>query len=444
MTSADYRAVEAAILSRAGESLIDPTLERMQAVTELLGQPQRSFATIHVTGTNGKTSTARMIEALLGERQLRVGRYTSPHLETMRERIVVDGEPVSEERFVEIYADVKPFVDMVDAQYDVPMSFFEVITTMAFAAFADAPVDVAVVEVGLGGLWDATNVIDAAVSVITPIAIDHTEYLPDTLEGIAEEKSGIIKPNSLVVLAQQSVAAAEAVLQRVAEVDARVAREGIEFGVAHADTAVGGQQLSLKGLHGSYEDILLPLFGQHQAGNAAVALAAVEAFAAPVEGDAQLDPELVRQALAEVRTPGRMEVVRRSPTMLVDAAHNPAGMAAAVATIEESFGFTRLVGVVAIMANKDIVGILEPLEPVLAALVVTRNSSPRSLASAELAETAADIFGPDRVYVADRMDDAIDQAVTLAEETGQFGGNGIIVTGSVVTAGDARHLLGGE
>ncbi|MDS1271113.1 folylpolyglutamate synthase/dihydrofolate synthase family protein [Lipingzhangella sp. LS1_29] len=444
MTSADYRAVEAAILARAGESLIDPTLDRMHSVTELLGHPQAGFATIHITGTNGKTSTARMIEALLRERQLRVGRYTSPHLETMRERIVIDGEPISEEQFVEVYADVQPFVDMVDAQNDVPMSFFEVLTTMAFAAFADAPVDVAVIEVGLGGVWDATNVIDSQVSVITPISIDHTEYLPDTLEGIAEEKSGIIKPDSVAVLAQQPVPAAETILHHVAEVGARVAREGIEFGVAQSELAVGGQQLSLKGLHGTYEDILLPLFGQHQASNASVALAAVEAFAVPAEGDAQLDQELVSAALAEVRTPGRLEVLRRSPTMLVDAAHNPAGMAATVASLEDAFGFRRLVGVVAIMSDKDVVGILEPLEPVLASVVVTRNSSPRSVGPTELAGVAADVFGPDRVYVAERLDDAIDQAVTLAEDTDEFGGNGIIITGSVVTAGDARHLLGGE
>ncbi|GAB3214158.1 folylpolyglutamate synthase/dihydrofolate synthase family protein [Marinactinospora endophytica] len=444
MTStSDYAAVEAAIMARAGESLIHPTLDRIRALMDLLGEPQRNYRTIHVTGTNGKTSTARMIDALLRERHLRVGRYTSPHLTTIRERIVIDGEPISEQRFVETYTDILPYVEMVDAGNEVPLSFFEILTAMAYAAFADAPVDVAVIEVGLGGTWDATNVIDADVAVITPIGLDHTDYLSDTVEGIAEEKSGIIKPGSVAVLAQQQVAAAEVLLRRAVEVDARVAREGMEFGVVHRDIAVGGQQLDLKGLRGSYEGVFLPLFGEHQANNAAVAVAAVEAFAAPSDGDEQLDTELVRAALGGVSSPGRLEVVRRSPTVLVDAAHNPAGMAATVRAVEEAFTFTRLVGVVAIMADKDIEGILGPLEPVLSEVVVTRNSSPRSLAPEELKQLAEEVFGAERVHLAGRLDDAIDLAVTLAEQTGEFGGAGVLITGSVVTAGDAQHLFKG-
>ncbi|GAA3747149.1 dihydrofolate synthase/folylpolyglutamate synthase [Spinactinospora alkalitolerans] len=443
-SSSDYRAVEAAIMARAGESLIDPTLDRISALMDLLGEPQRSYRAIHLTGTNGKTSTARMIDALLRERHLRVGRYTSPHLKSMRERIVIDGEPISEERFVETYVDILPYVEMVDADSDVPMSFFEVLTAMAYAAFADAPVDVAVIEVGMGGRWDATNVVDADVAVVTPIGIDHTQFLPDTVEGIAEEKSGIIKPGSIAVLAQQPLAAAEVLMRRVSEIGARVAREGLEFGVVHRDIAVGGQQVALKGLRGGYDGVFLPLFGAHQAGNAAVAVAAVEAFAAPGEGDDQLDPALVGTALGGVASPGRMEVVRRSPTVLVDAAHNPAGMAAAAATVEEAFTFSRLVGVVAIMADKDVAGILEPLEPLLAEVVVTRNSSQRSMGPEELKEVAEEVFGPDRVHLAPRLDDAIDQAVTLAEESGEFGGAGVLITGSVVTAGDAAHLMKGE
>ncbi|WP_179646522.1 bifunctional folylpolyglutamate synthase/dihydrofolate synthase [Spinactinospora alkalitolerans] len=431
-------------MARAGESLIDPTLDRISALMDLLGEPQRSYRAIHLTGTNGKTSTARMIDALLRERHLRVGRYTSPHLKSMRERIVIDGEPISEERFVETYVDILPYVEMVDADSDVPMSFFEVLTAMAYAAFADAPVDVAVIEVGMGGRWDATNVVDADVAVVTPIGIDHTQFLPDTVEGIAEEKSGIIKPGSIAVLAQQPLAAAEVLMRRVSEIGARVAREGLEFGVVHRDIAVGGQQVALKGLRGGYDGVFLPLFGAHQAGNAAVAVAAVEAFAAPGEGDDQLDPALVGTALGGVASPGRMEVVRRSPTVLVDAAHNPAGMAAAAATVEEAFTFSRLVGVVAIMADKDVAGILEPLEPLLAEVVVTRNSSQRSMGPEELKEVAEEVFGPDRVHLAPRLDDAIDQAVTLAEESGEFGGAGVLITGSVVTAGDAAHLMKGE
>ncbi|TDQ46879.1 bifunctional folylpolyglutamate synthase/dihydrofolate synthase [Actinorugispora endophytica] len=436
-----YEEVQAEILGRAGESLIHPTLERIRAVMDLLGEPQANYRVVHVTGTNGKTSTARMIDGLLRERQLRVGRYTSPHLTSMRERIVIDGEPISEEAFVEVYTDVLPYVEMVDARSDIPMSFFEVLTAMAYAAFADAPVDVAVVEVGMGGTWDATNVVEADVAVVTPVSIDHTDYLPDTVEGIAEEKSGIIKPGSVAVLAQQPLPAAEALMRRAAEVGAQVAREGLEFGVVHRDVAVGGQQIAVRGLRAGYDGIFLPLFGAHQAANAAVALAAVEAFASPAEGDEGLDPDLVRGALAKTASPGRLEIVRTSPTIIVDAAHNPAGMAASVDTLREAFSFDRLVGVVAIMADKDVEGILEPLEPLLDEIVVTRNSSPRSMAPEQLKEIAEEVFDVDRVHLADRLDDAIEQAVTLAEQSEEFGGAGVLVTGSVVTAGDTTHLM---
>jgi dihydrofolate synthase / folylpolyglutamate synthase len=439
-----YLEVERAIQARSVEWDIDPTVERIAALMDLLGRPQRNYPVIHLTGTNGKTSTARMIDALLRERHLRVGRYTSPQLWTMRERIVIDGEPISEEGFVAAYEEILPMVEMVDAQYEVSLSFFEVITAMAYAAFADAPIDVAVVEVGMGGSWDATNVVEADVAVITPIAVDHTDYLPDTVEGIAEEKGGIIKPGSIAVLAEQQVPVAEVLLERVAETGAQVAREGMEFGIVHRDIALGGQSLAIKGLRGGYDGIFLPLFGEHQARNAAVALAAVEAFAAPNEGDEQLDPELVRTALAEVASPGRLEVVRRSPTVLVDAAHNPAGMAATAAAVEEAFTFTRLIGLVAIMGDKDVAGILEPLEPLLTEIVVTRNHAPRSLEPQRLATIATEIFGAERVHVAARMDDAIETAVNLAEETGEFSGHGVLITGSVVTAGDARLLMGGE
>lgn len=436
-----YQEAQKEILARAGESIIHPTLDRMRAAMDLLGNPQHNYRVIHVTGTNGKTSTARMIDSLLRERQLRVGRYTSPHLTSMRERIVIDGEPLSEQAFADLYADVLPYVRMVDEQHDVPMSFFEVLTVMAYAAFADAPVDVAVVEVGMGGTWDATNVVDADVAVVTPIAVDHTDYLADTPEGIAEEKAGIIKPNSVAILAQQTLPVAKTLLSHASAVGAEVAREGLEFGVVHRNLAVGGQQIAVKGLRAAYDGIFLPLFGAHQATNAAVAVAAVEAFAAPKEGEDGLDPELVRTALSAVSSPGRLEIVRTSPTVLVDAAHNPAGMAATGEAVRESFTFDRLVGVVAVLADKDAEGILEPLEPLLDEIVVTVNSSPRALSVDRLRETAEAVFGPDRVHAALRLDDAIDQAVALAERDAEFGGGGVLITGSVVTAGDAIHLL---
>jgi dihydrofolate synthase/folylpolyglutamate synthase len=442
------REVEREILSRRPESSIEPTLERIATLVSLLGDPQRACPVIHITGTNGKTSTARMIDALLRGRGLRTGRFTSPHLISMRERICVDGEPLAPERFAALYAEILPYVRLADERHGIPLSFFEVLTGMAFAAFADAPVDVAVVEVGLGGTWDATNVADGAVAVVGPVAIDHTRYLGDTVESIAAEKAGIIKPGSLAVLAQQSLPAAEVLLRRVAEVGATAAREGLEFGVVARELALGGQQLSLRGLHGMYPEVFLPLFGQHQAGNAACALAAVEAFAGVAEpdlqGQAPLDADLVRQAFAGLRSPGRLEVLRRSPTVIVDAAHNPAGMAASVAAVTESFSFSRLVGVLAVSADKDVAGMLDELEPVLSDLVVTRNSSDRSMPAGELAELARDVLGPDRVQVAARMDDAIEMAVTLADEAPETdlpGGGGVLITGSVITAGDARLLL---
>ena len=283
-------AAEQAILARRPEQSIQPSLDRIAALTELLGDPQRAYPVIHITGTNGKTSTARMIDTLLRARGLRTGLFTSPHLSSMRERICVDGEMLNPERFADAYEELLPYAELVDASQPVRLSFFEMLTAMAFAVFADAPVDVAVVEVGVGGTWDCTNVADGAVAVVTPISIDHTRYLGSTIPAIAADKAGIIKPGSVAVLAQQPLDAAEVLLRRVAEVGATVAREGLEFGVISRELAVGGQLLGLRGLLGGYEEIFLPLFGAHQAGNAACALAAVEAFAgAPTWGAANRD-----------------------------------------------------------------------------------------------------------------------------------------------------------
>ena len=451
---AALRETEREILSRRPESSIEPTLDRIATLVNLLGDPQQAFPVIHITGTNGKTSMARMIDALLRERGLRTGRFTSPHLTSMRERICVDGQPLDPEGFVALYQEIQPYLQLTDERHGVPLSFFEVLTGMAFAAFADAPVDVAVVEVGLGGTWDATNVADGMVAVVGPVAIDHTQYLGDTVEEIAAEKAGIIKPGALAVLAQQSLPAAEVLLRRVSEVGATVAREGIEFGVLEREIALGGQLLTLRGLNGTYPEVFLPLFGVHQAGNAACALAAAEGFGGAAEDGPSgpegpesrgpLDPELVRRAFAGLRSPGRLEVLRRSPTVIVDAAHNPAGMAATTAAVTEGFSFSRLVAVLAVSADKDVAGILDELEPVLSDLVVTRNSSDRSMPAEELAELARDVFGADRVQVAARMDDAIEIAVALADEPPDAdlpGGGGVLVTGSVITAGDARQLL---
>jgi dihydrofolate synthase / folylpolyglutamate synthase len=436
-----FAEVEDALLSRWPETRLEPSLDRIEAFTELLGDPQRSYRVIHLTGTNGKTSTSRMVDALLRALELRTGRFTSPHVERMTERISIDGEPLSDEDFVRAFNDVAPYTHLVDADQDHPLSFFETIVGMAFAAFADAPVDVAVVEVGMGGSWDATNVADADVAVVLPVAVDHARYLGERAAEIAVEKAGIIKPGSVAVLAQQEPEVATVLLERATEVGATVAREGMEFGVVSRVPGVGGQLVSLQGLRERYDDVFLPLHGAHQAQNAAVALAAVEALT----GDEPLDADLVRAAFADVTSPGRLEVVRRSPTILLDAAHNPHGARATAAALEDSFSFAPLVGVMGAMADKDHTGVLEAFEPHLAHLVVTQNSTDRAVPARELARAAREVFGEDRVTVVPDLAAAIDRAATLAE-AGQglgesLGTGAVLVTGSVVTVGEARSLL---
>ncbi|TMR14237.1 bifunctional folylpolyglutamate synthase/dihydrofolate synthase [Nonomuraea turkmeniaca] len=424
-------------MERGVEWDFEPTLDRIAALLDVLGSPQRAYPVIHIAGTNGKTSTARLTEALLKERNLRVGRFTSPHLVSVRERITVDGEPLSEERFAEVYEEIIPYVELTDTQGR-RIQFFELLTAMAFAAFADTPVDVAVVEAGMGGSWDATNVADGVVSVITPISLDHTDRLGPDIPSIAAEKAGIIKPGTTTVLAQQELAAAEVLMRRAADVGAVVAREGLEFGVMSREVAIGGQLLTLRGLKGVYEEVYLPLYGAHQASNAVCALAAVEALTG---GDEPLDAELVRQAFAQASSPGRMEVVRRTPTVVIDAAHNPGGLQATLEGLHEAFDFAKVIGVVAVMGDKDVDALLELLEPLIDEIVVTRNSSPRSMSPDELASLAVPLFGEDRVHIEDRLDDAIDKGIGIADAAGEFSGTGVLITGSVVTAGDARRLL---
>lgn len=437
---AQFRALESELIGRWPESRVAPSLGRIARLMEYLGDPQKSYPVIHIAGTNGKTTTSRMIDSLLSAFGLRVGRYTSPHLEFLTERISLEGKPIDQQRFIDTYNDIKPYIDLVDSELDVPLTFFEVMTALAFAAFADAPVDVAVVECGLGGEWDATNVADGAVSVITPIGFDHMEYLGHTLTEIAATKAGIIKPGSTAILAQQDTEAAMALLKHATEVGAVVAREGIEFAVQSRNVAVGGQWLSLQGLHGTYEEIFLPLFGEHQAHNAAVALAAVEAFLGGAGGQ-QLNNDPVHLGFAAVQSPGRLEVVRRSPTVILDAAHNPHGARALAKALSESFTFDRLIGVVAVLADKDVRGVLEQLEPVLDGIVVTASTSPRAMSFEDLYQLATEIFESQRVMRSPDLASALDTAIGLSE-TENVGGAGVIVTGSVVTVGQARTLLG--
>ncbi|ABP55923.1 bifunctional folylpolyglutamate synthase/dihydrofolate synthase [Salinispora tropica] len=437
----DFAAVEAELATRGFTRMVFE-LDRIGMLLDLLGSPQRAYPSIHLTGTNGKTSTARMIDSLLRAFGLRTGRYTSPHLETVRERISLDGEPVDEQRFVAAYREVAPLARLVDERSAEPLTYFDLTTALAFATFADAPVDVAVVEVGLGGAEDSTNVLQAGVTVLTPIGLDHTEWLGDTIADIALHKAGIIHKGATVISAGQEEEAARPVLERCAEVGATIAREGAEFGVLRRAVAVGGQVLTLQGLGGQYEELFVPLHGAHQAQNAAVALAAVEAFLGAGERR-QLDVETVREGFAAVSSPGRLERVRTAPTVLLDGAHNPQGMAATVTALQEEFAFSKLVAVLGVLADKDAFSLLELLEPVVDQLVVTRNSSPRAMPTQELATLAAEVLGPDRVVVAEQMPDAIEAAVALAEQDvpGELAGIGVLVTGSVVTVADARRLL---
>jgi dihydrofolate synthase/folylpolyglutamate synthase len=442
-----YREVEQSLLGRWPETKLEPSLDRIRAMCDLMGDPQRAFAVVHLTGTNGKTSTSRMIDSLLRTLELRVGRFTSPHLESMTERISIDGAPLSDALFVEAFADIAPFAQMVDEQSvrggGPPLSYFEMVVAMAYASFADTPVDVAVVEVGMGGSWDATNVADGQIAVITPIAVDHARYLGDRPEVIAAEKAGIIKAGSAVVIAEQESAVLDVLMQRVLEVGAIPLREGVDFGVASRVNAVGGQQIDLQMTARVYEDIFLPLHGAHQAHNAAYALAAVEAFSAGRE----LDPDLVREAFAQVTSPGRLEVVRHSPTVLLDAAHNPHSAQAAIDAVQDAFDLSPLIGVVGVMEDKDADEILRILEPAMAHIVVTQNTTDRAMPAAELGELAADLFGEDRVTVLPRLDEALERAIVMTDSAegfgDQVGGGGVLVTGSVVTVGEARVLLGG-
>lgn len=436
-----YADAEQALLARWPETRLEPSLDRIVALTDLLGDPQRAYPVIHLTGTNGKTTTSRMIDTLIRATGLRTGRFTSPHVESMTERISIDGEPLTEEQFLHAYNEIAAYLHLVDRDSEHPLSFFETVVAMAFSAFTDAPVDVAVVEVGMGGSWDATNVADGTVAVIGPISVDHAKYLGARPQDIALEKAGIIKPGATVVSAAQSPEVAQVLAERAQEVGATLLWEGVDFGVEHRVPAVGGQMLRLRGLRGEYDELFLPLYGAHQAQNAVLALAAVEAFT----GEEPLHADLVHEAFGQMTSPGRLEIVRRSPTIVLDAAHNPHGAAALAAALQDSFTFSPLVGVVGVMADKDYEGVLSELEPVLAHIVCTQNSTPRAMPAQELAEVAEGIFGVDRVHVAPRLEDAIDQAATLAEQGGTYGeaigSGGVLVTGSVITVGEARVML---
>lgn len=443
MTSQDdlqrLEAIEKALLNRWPETRIAPTLERIAALADVLGSPQLSYPTIHIAGTNGKTTTTRLIDSLCYQLGMRTGRFTSPHLESFLERISINGEPISPEGMIATYNDIALYLDLIDSKMPNKLSFFESMCALAFVAFAEYPVDVGIFECGMGGEWDSTNVISAAVSVVTPIGFDHMEYLGDTLEKIATTKSGIIKDNSFAVLARQEAEVAQILMHKCAQVDATPLREGVEYSVKNRALAVGGQLISISGVYGDYDDLFLPLHGAHQAANAATALAAVEVFA----GETQLDETVVREAFANATSPGRCEIIMRNPTVIIDAAHNPHGAQSLRKTMKDEFDFDTIIAVIAPMGDKDVDGILEELEDVVSHVIVSRNSSHRAAPLSELKSQAASIFGSDRVTAIESLSEALSTAIEQARlHNGVHDSNAaVLVAGSVITAGEARGII---
>lgn len=426
----------AQLISRWPEHRIGPGLERERVLLDLLGNPQQACPVVQIAGTNGKGSTAIMVESLLRAAGLRVGRYSSPHLVDVTERICIDGQPISHELFDETWHEIEPMVGMVDEQRidGIAMTFFEVITAMAFAAFADAPVDVAVVEVGLGGRWDATNVADATVAVVTPVALDHMHILGGTVDRIAGEKAGIIKPGSVPVIAGQDPEAAPVLLAQCADVGVEPRLEGRDWGLLERRPAVGGQVLRVQTQSGPLGELYLPVFGEHMGRNAAQAVAAAEALTGP------LAPGIIEEGLANVVAPARLEVVRRSPLVIIDTFHNPHGATSAMAALDEAFQIEPLVAVVAAMADKDVAGVLSVMARTVSHVVVTTLPDlPRALSVDDLAEKAAEHWDEEHLWRADDVPEALETAFRIADSAGPSAG--VLVAGSVVLAGRARHIL---
>lgn len=432
-------AVYAALLTRVGEANPQPRLAPTRRVAELLGDPQRSYPIIHITGTNGKTSTARIAESILRAHGLRTGLMTSPHLVKMNERIVIDGEPIGNEALVANWDDIQPYLRMVDAELEaageLPVTFFEALTVLAFACFADAPVDVVVLEVGMGGEWDSTNVADGQVAVFTPIDLDHMHRLGSTIAQIATTKAGIIKPAASVVSARQAPEALAAITRAVELTESTLAVEGEGFALESTTVAVGGQVIDVRGIAGRYRDLFLPLFGNHQAINATVAIAAVESLLGA--GTVALGHDVLAEGLATATSPGRLQILGTEPTVLIDAAHNPHGARALAAALETYFDFQELVLVMGILKDKDAHGIVDALARLATRIHVTQSSSDRAIPAETLAEQV-----DEWVHDAPRLEfDTLDDALADAREwAAQAPGRAVLVTGSITLIGEAIEL----
>lgn len=433
----------AELLERIGESAPQPRLGPTRRAVELLGDPQRSYPVIHVTGTNGKTSTSRMIESILRAYGLRTGLVTSPHLVRPNERIVIDGQPISNRGFAENWADIRPYLELVDSELaqsgEEPLTYFEAFTVLAFAAFADAPVDVAVVEVGMGGEWDSTNVADGQVAVFSPIALDHTQRLGSTIEQIARTKSGIIKPVATVVSAVQAPAAL-AELERAADLTESSLRvEDTAFALESSTVAVGGQLISVRGLAGEYRDIFLPLYGSHQGHNAALAIAAVESFLG--EGTQALVGDVLAEGLATATSPGRLQLIGTEPSVLVDAAHNPHGALALAEALAAYFTFDEIAVVLGVLHDKDVDGIIAALAPMATTFFVTQSGSDRAIAADELAGIVARVAPEHPVQAFENLEFAVQDARVWAAQAPR---RAVLVTGSITLIGDVMALAAAE
>lgn len=424
-----------ALIERMGEANPEPRLEPTARLVDLLGNPQQSAPVIHITGTNGKTSTARMIAALLRAVGLRTGLLTSPHLDKFTERIEIDGDPIDVVTLEQQWDEIRPYVEMVDrelvANGTVPLTFFETLTALAFACFADAPVDVLIIEVGMGGSWDSTNVSNADVAVFTPIDLDHLGRIGNSLEEIATTKAGIIKPNSIVVSAAQQ-SSVTSILSSVAETQgSTMFVSPSDFELLGRRTAVGGQLIDIRGVAHTYPDVFLSLFGSHQAENAAVAIAAVEAFLGG--GSAPLSLEVIEAGLGTVTSPGRLEIVGTNPTCIVDGAHNPHGARALVSSVGEVFAFTAVAVVVGVLSDKDAVGVLMALSELDGPIFVTQSDSERALSASDFADLASSLSI--EVHQCADLRDAADQARAWAAAGD---GRGVVATGSITVAGAIR------
>ncbi|RQP11133.1 MAG: bifunctional folylpolyglutamate synthase/dihydrofolate synthase [Microbacteriaceae bacterium] len=440
-TAAD--AVYEQLLARVGEGAPQPRLEPTRRAVELLGDVHRAAPVVHITGTNGKTSTSRMIESLLRATGLRTGLLTSPHLERVTERIMIDGEPIGDEAFARNWDDIQPYLLMVDAELtangEEALTFFEALTVLAFASFADAPVDVVILEVGMGGEWDSTNVADAQVAVFTPIALDHTKRLGDTVAEIARTKAGIIKPAASVVTAIQPIEAMDELREAATRDEAHVAVERVDFALESTTVAVGGQLVDIRGRVGRYTDVFLPLYGDHQAQNAAVAVAAVESFLG--DGTVALDQDVVAEGLGQVTSPGRLQLVGIEPTVLVDAAHNPHGAAALASALREYFDFDELAFVLGVLSDKDAHGIVRELAALATRVDVTQSDSDRAIPADELAEVVREDVAPDAIVVHDTALDAMDAAREWAAQSPR---RAVVVTGSITLVGEVIALAEAE